>query len=55
LRARAAPHPQFVELVHCRARRKFVRGIRGKPLFLLKRLRKSKQGLGENVRCCPLI
>ena len=41
---------QFVELVHCRARRKFVRGIRGKPLFLLKRLRKSKQGLGENEK-----
>lgn len=40
---------QFVELVHCRARRKFVRGIRGKPLGLLKRLRKSKQGLAEGV------
>eukprot|EP00035_Acanthoeca_spectabilis_P019661 m.429158 g.429158 ORF g.429158 m.429158 type:complete len:147 (+) comp16967_c0_seq1:32-472(+) len=41
---------QFVELVHCRARRKFVRGIRGKPLGLLKRLRKSKQGLAEGEK-----
>merc|ERR1719453_2964594 len=41
---------QFVELVHCRARRKFVRGIRGKPLRLLKRLRKSKQGLEEGEK-----
>lgn len=41
---------QFVEMVHCRARRKFVRGIRGKPLGLLKRLRKSKQGLSEGQK-----
>merc|ERR1719305_1669563 len=41
---------QFVELVHCRARRKFVRGIRGKPLNLLKRLRKSRQGLAEGEK-----
>merc|ERR1719198_2876444 len=41
---------QFVELVQCRARRKFVRGIRGKPLNLLKRLRKSKQGLAEGEK-----
>eukprot|EP00729_Bicosta_minor_P025076 gene25076-6519_t len=41
---------QFVDLVHCRARRKFVRGIRGKPLRLLKRLRKSKQGLDEGEK-----
>jgi len=38
---------QFVEKVHCRARRKFVRGIKGKSLGLLKRLRKSKQGLAD--------
>lgn len=44
---------QFVELVHCRARRKFVRGIRGKPLGLLKRLRKSKQGLADGVSAPP--
>jgi len=41
---------QFVDLVHCRARRKFVRGIRGKPLGLLKRLRKKKQGLEEGEK-----
>jgi hypothetical protein len=46
---------QFVELVHCRARRKFVRGIRGKPLGLLKRLRKSKQGLADGVRRAPSL
>merc|ERR1719157_440715 len=40
----------FVELGHCRARRKFVRGIKGKPLNLLKRLRKSKQGLEEGEK-----
>merc|ERR1719453_1245193 len=41
---------QFVELVHCRARRKFVRGIRGKPLALIKRLRKAKSGLAEGEK-----
>mmetsp|Transcript_36590 Transcript_36590/g.95806 ORF Transcript_36590/g.95806 Transcript_36590/m.95806 type:complete len:145 (+) Transcript_36590:41-475(+) len=41
---------QFVDLVHCRARRKFMRGIRGKPVNLLKKLRKSKQGLADGEK-----
>jgi len=33
---------QFVELVHCRARRKFNRGLKRKPMGLIKKLRKSR-------------
>ncbi|KAK9759714.1 ribosomal protein S15, partial [Basidiobolus ranarum] len=33
---------QFMELVHCRARRKFNRGLKRKPMGLIKKLRKAK-------------
>ncbi|XP_071965453.1 small ribosomal subunit protein uS19 isoform X2 [Antedon mediterranea] len=34
---------QFMELVHCRARRRFSRGLKRKPLALMKKLRKAKK------------
>ncbi|KAJ1968866.1 ribosomal protein S15 [Dispira parvispora] len=34
---------QFVKLLHCRARRKFKRGIKSKPMALIKKLRKAKK------------
>ncbi|ORX44016.1 40S ribosomal protein S15 [Hesseltinella vesiculosa] len=33
---------QFMELVHCRARRRFQRGLKRKPMGLIKKLRKAK-------------
>lgn len=32
---------KFVELVHCRARRRMTRGLKQKPMALIKRIRKS--------------
>ena len=40
---------QLTKLVHCRARRRFNRGLKRKPMTLIKRLRKSKKDLKENV------
>merc|ERR1712018_668275 len=34
---------QLMELVHCRARRRFTRGLKMKPLALIKKLRKAKK------------
>ncbi|XP_041465406.1 small ribosomal subunit protein uS19-like [Lytechinus pictus] len=34
---------QLSELLHCRARRRFKRGLKRKPLALLKKLRKAKK------------
>ncbi|KAJ1651877.1 ribosomal protein S15 [Dispira simplex] len=34
---------QFIKLLHCRARRKFKRGIKSKPMALIKKLRKAKK------------
>ncbi|KAJ1919435.1 ribosomal protein S15 [Tieghemiomyces parasiticus] len=34
---------EFVEMLHCRARRKFNRGIKRKPMALIKKLRKAKK------------
>ncbi|XP_033110765.1 40S ribosomal protein S15-like [Anneissia japonica] len=34
---------QFMELVHCRARRRFNRGLKRKPMALIKKLRKAKK------------
>jgi len=34
---------QFVELVHARARRRFQRGLKRKPMGLIKKLRKAKK------------
>merc|ERR1711977_460230 len=41
---------QLTELVTCRARRKFKRGMRRKPLALLKKLRKAKKDAPEGVK-----
>ncbi|KAI9223284.1 ribosomal protein S19-domain-containing protein [Blastocladiella britannica] len=41
---------QLVELVHCRARRRFQRGLKRKPLALIKKLRKSRQEAVENEK-----
>ncbi|KAG8457537.1 hypothetical protein KFE25_004173 [Diacronema lutheri] len=37
------PMDQFVELVHARARRRFSRGLKAKPMALIKKLRKAKK------------
>jgi len=34
---------QFMQLLHCRARRRFQRGLKRKPMALIKRLRKAKK------------
>merc|ERR1711976_372942 len=34
---------QLMELLHCRARRRFSRGLKRKPMALIKRLRKAKK------------
>merc|ERR1712137_1079227 len=34
---------QFMELVHARARRRFQRGLKRKPMGLIKKLRKAKK------------
>lgn len=37
------PMDQFVELVHARARRRLSRGLKAKPMALIKKLRKAKK------------
>jgi hypothetical protein len=37
------PLPQFMELVHARARRRFQRGLKRRPMGLIKKLRKAKK------------
>lgn len=37
---------ELTQLVHCRARRRFTRGLKRKPMALIKKLRKAK-------RVCP--
>ena len=34
---------QLMELLTCRARRRFLRGLKRKPMALIKRLRKAKK------------
>ncbi|KAK9766137.1 ribosomal protein S15 [Basidiobolus ranarum] len=41
---------QFMELVHCRARRKFNRGLKRKPMGLIKKLRKAKTEAPANEK-----
>ncbi|ORZ31179.1 ribosomal protein S15e [Catenaria anguillulae PL171] len=41
---------QLVELVHCRARRRFQRGLKRKPLTLIKKLRKARKECPENEK-----
>ena len=43
------PSEQFIELVHCRARRRMHRGLKRRAISLLKRIRKSKaEATGED-------
>lgn len=35
-----------MELLHCRARRRFSRGLKRKPMALIKKLRKAKKEAG---------
>ncbi|GAA5813770.1 hypothetical protein MFLAVUS_007257 [Mucor flavus] len=44
---------QFMELVHCRARRRFQRGLKRKPMGLIKKLRAAKKSAaaGEKPEC----
>lgn len=37
------PNDQLVELMHSRARRRFSRGLKRKPMALIKKLRKAKK------------
>eukprot|EP00053_Salpingoeca_punica_P020221 m.211097 g.211097 ORF g.211097 m.211097 type:complete len:145 (+) comp17836_c0_seq1:50-484(+) len=41
---------QLTALVHCRARRRFNRGMKRKPLALLKRLRNAKKNVQPNEK-----
>jgi small subunit ribosomal protein S15e len=43
------PTEKFVELVDCRARRRMTRGLKRKPMALIKKIRKSKaEATGED-------
>ncbi|KAH6938267.1 hypothetical protein HPB50_008314 [Hyalomma asiaticum] len=37
---------QLMELMHCRARRRYTRGLKRKPLALIKKLRRAKKECG---------
>ncbi|ORY53781.1 40S ribosomal protein S15 [Rhizoclosmatium globosum] len=39
---------QLTELVHCRARRRFQRGLKRKPMGLIKKLRAAKKAVTGN-------
>ncbi|KAI8851441.1 ribosomal protein S19-domain-containing protein [Chytridium lagenaria] len=41
---------QLVEIVHARARRRFQRGLKRKPMGLIKKLRKAKKEAPENEK-----
>ncbi|KLO19061.1 ribosomal protein S19 [Schizopora paradoxa] len=41
---------EFVEIVHARARRRFQRGLKKKPLGLIKKLRKAKMEAPPNEK-----
>jgi ribosomal protein uS19 len=41
---------QFMELVHARARRRFQRGLKRKPMGLIKKLRKAKKEAPPNEK-----
>merc|ERR1739849_72971 len=51
---------QLMEIVHARARRRFTRGLKMKPLALMKKLRKAKKEAPPNekpavVKTHPLL
>ncbi|RUS30374.1 40S ribosomal protein S15 [Jimgerdemannia flammicorona] len=41
---------QLMDLVHCRARRRFQRGLKRKPMGLIKKLRKAKKEAALNEK-----
>ena len=41
---------QLVEIVHARARRRFQRGLKRKPMGLIKKLRKAKKAAPQNEK-----
>jgi small subunit ribosomal protein S15e len=45
---------ELVELFHARARRRFQRGLKRKPLTLIKKLRKAKRNAKEGERPEPV-
>nr|KAJ3420995.1 ribosomal protein S15 [Polyrhizophydium stewartii] len=45
---------QLVELVHSRARRRFQRGLKRKPMGLMKKLRKAKKEAQPNEKPTPI-
>ena len=44
------PNEEFVNLVHARARRRFQRGLKRKPMALIKKLRKAKKAAQPNEK-----
>ncbi|KAG4073547.1 hypothetical protein HA402_000771 [Bradysia odoriphaga] len=44
------PNDQLVELMHSRARRRFSRGLKRKPMALIKKLRKAKKEAPPNEK-----
>ncbi|KAJ7066717.1 40S ribosomal protein S15 [Mycena amicta] len=44
----------FVELVHARARRRFQRGLKRRPMGLIKKLRKAKKEAPPNEKPTPV-
>ena len=48
------PNEKFVELVHARARRRFQRGLKRKPMRMIKTLRKAKAETEENEKPAPV-
>ena len=44
------PNNQLVELMHSRARRRFSRGLKRKPMALIKKLRKAKKEAPPNEK-----
>jgi len=41
---------ELTQLVHCRARRRFTRGLKRKPMALIKKLRKAKKNCVEGEK-----
>lgn len=48
------PKVELLEMLHARARRKFVRGLKPGALHLLKRLRKAKKNAAEGEKPEPI-
>ncbi|XP_065156283.1 small ribosomal subunit protein uS19 [Atheta coriaria] len=44
------PNEQLMELLHCRVRRRFSRGLKRKPMALVKKLRKAKKEAPPNEK-----